>query len=206
MKFIRFYAFFLLLTIAPFLVQADVPSTQKAPHDSENKTEMSFTSDQQAWLAAHPVIRVGVDPDFAPYEWLDKSGNYVGIAVDYLQHLEKAMGVRFEIVRDKTWSESQDMAKRGELDMLSSMVKTPERSQYMIFTEPYRETQLIIIDNGQGGFIGDLTHLTGKRVALETGYFAKELLEKTTRKSTSYLPTTRTTPCSWWKMERLTPT
>ncbi|WP_256645989.1 diguanylate cyclase domain-containing protein [Thermomonas paludicola] len=178
MKFIRFYAFFLLLTIAPFLVQADVPSTQKAPHDSENKTEMSFTSDQQAWLAAHPVIRVGVDPDFAPYEWLDKSGNYVGIAVDYLQHLEKAMGVRFEIVRDKTWSESQDMAKRGELDMLSSMVKTPERSQYMIFTEPYRETQLIIIDNGQGGFIGDLTHLTGKRVALETGYFAKELLEK----------------------------
>ncbi|MBK9347072.1 MAG: transporter substrate-binding domain-containing protein [Burkholderiales bacterium] len=178
MKFIRFYAPLLLLLILPFLAQADAQPNKTTLQSSEQAAELNFSDDQRAWLAAHPVIRVGVDPDFAPYEWLDKNGNYVGIAVDYLQHLETAMGVRFEIVRDKSWSESIDMAKRGELDMLSSMVKTPERSQYMIFTEPYRETQLIIIDNGQGGFIGDLAHLAGKRVALEKGYFAKELLEK----------------------------
>lgn len=177
MKFIRFYALLLLL-ILPFLTQADAQSNKITLQNSEQATELSFSNDQRAWLAAHPVIRVGVDPNFAPYEWLDKNGNYVGIAIDYLQHLETVMGVRFEIVRDKSWSESQDMAKRGQLDMLSSMVKTPDRSQYMIFTEPYRETQLIIIDNGQGGFIGDLAHLAGKRVALEKGYFAKELLEK----------------------------
>ena len=178
MKFLRLYALLLLLSILPFSLQADTPSDQIALQNSEHTPKINFSKDQQAWLAAHPIIRVGVDPDFAPYEWRDKKGNYVGIAVDYQRRLEKAMGVRFEIVRDKSWSESQDMAKRGELDMLSSMVETPERSQYMIFTEPYRETHLVIIDDGQRGFIGDLAHLTGKRVALEKGYFVKELLEK----------------------------
>lgn len=178
MKSLRSYAFLLLLSILPFFAQADAKPNQTALKNSEQTPELVFSNDEKAWLAAHPIIRIGIDPDFAPYEWRDKNGNYVGMAVEYLQRLEQAMGVRFEIVRDKSWSESQSMAKRGELDMLSSMVQTPERSQYMLFTEPYRETQLVIIDNGQGGFIGDLAHLAGKRVALEKGYFVKELLEK----------------------------
>jgi hypothetical protein len=35
-----------------------------------------FTQAEKAWLQAHPVIRVGIDRDFAPYEWIDSDGNY----------------------------------------------------------------------------------------------------------------------------------
>ncbi|MES2013240.1 MAG: EAL domain-containing protein [Pseudomonadota bacterium] len=145
---------------------------------NKNADGLNLTDAEKTWLAAHPVIRVGIDHDFAPYEWVDKDGNYLGLAADYMRLLEKKLGVRFEIIKDKSWPDILNMAKHGELDMLSCAVKTPDRLQYLSFTEPYKSTRAIIIDSGQGGFIGSLDHLTNKRVAVEKGYFIQELLQK----------------------------
>jgi len=142
------------------------------------QTGLNLSNEENAWLAAHRVIRVGIDRDFPPYEWIDDDGHYVGMAADYMQLLEKKLGVRFEIVKDRSWAEILAMAKRGELDMLSCAVKTPERSQYLNFSDPYKAMPAIIIDNGQGEFIASLDRLAGKRVAVEKGYFMQEMLEK----------------------------
>ena len=34
----------------------------------------------------------------------------------------------------------------------------------------------MIVDNGQGEFVGDLKHLASKKVAVEKGYFIQEIL------------------------------
>lgn len=141
-------------------------------------TDLNLTDTEKAWLNAHPVIKVGVDSNFAPYEWIDRKGHYVGMAADYMQLLENKLGVRFEIIKNKPWDEILNMAKRGELDMLSCAVNTPERSQYLTFSLPYKTTNAIIIDNGSDAFIGSLEHLSGKRVAVEKGYFMQEMLQK----------------------------
>lgn len=138
--------------------------------------DLDLSADERAWLAAHPVIRVGVDRDFAPYEWIDPSGDYVGLAADYMRILEQKLGVRFEIIDDQPWAVVLDLARRGELEMLSCAVKTPERSEFLIFTEPYKSTRAVIIDKGHGDFIGTLDELAGKNVAVEKGYFMEELL------------------------------
>ncbi|WAR43435.1 ABC transporter substrate-binding protein [Methylomonas rapida] len=140
--------------------------------------ELNLTDAEKSWLAAHPVIRVGIDRDFAPYEWIDNKGRYVGMAADYIKLLEQKLGVHFEIIGDRSWAEVLDLAKKGELDMLSAAVETPEHSEYLIFTEPFKSGPAVIIDNGQGGFIGSLENLYEKRVSVEKGYFMQELLEK----------------------------
>ena len=133
---------------------------------------------EKVWLKEHPTITVGMDSAYAPYEWMNNNGNYVGMAVDYLHLIEKKLGVHFVMTKGKSWSELVEMAKRGEIDILTSIVQTPERLNYFLFSEPYRDTQTIIVDNGEGQFIGSLNHLRGKRVAVEKGYFTQELLEK----------------------------
>jgi len=138
---------------------------------------LNFTPQEQAWLQAHPVIRVGIDRDFAPYEWADASGNYVGLSADYIALVEQRLGVKLDIVKDKPWAEILKMAQQGKLDMLSNANKTPEREQYLIFTEAYLSTPAIIISDSSNGFIGTLDRLNGKRVTLEKGYFMQELLE-----------------------------
>jgi len=138
--------------------------------------KLNFTKAEQAWLEAHPVIRVGVDRDFAPYEWIDAKGNYVGLSADYIALIEQRLGVKFEIVKNKSWAEILEMAQRSELEMLSNANKTPERERYLIFTEAYLNTPAIIISDNNNGFIGTLDHLAGKRITLEKGYFMQELL------------------------------
>ena len=142
-----------------------------------NSTQLHLTENEKKWLAHHHTLKVGMDPDYAPYEWTDKDGNHVGMVVDYMHRLEKKLGLHFEIVKNKPWTELLNMAKNGEIDMLTSIVKTPERSLYLTFSEPYRDTPTIIIDNGKGSFIGSLKHLSNKRVSVEKGYFMEEFMK-----------------------------
>jgi len=142
----------------------------------EKYSKLDFTLEEQAWLQAHPVVRVGIDRDFAPYEWIDANGNYVGLSADYIALIEQRLGVKLDTVKDKSWAEILEMAQRGELDMIANANKTPERERYLFFTEAYLNTPAIIINDSNNGFIGTLDHLNGKQVTLERGYFMQELL------------------------------
>jgi PAS domain S-box-containing protein len=140
--------------------------------------ELPLTGAQREWLRAHPVIRVGMDPDYPPYEWVDAQGRRVGMSVDLLRLLEPVLGVRFEVVAAASWPEALALAREGKVDLLTSVVATPGRDTYLTFTAPYRDLQTVIIDDGRGGFLGSLRNLEGKRVAVERGYYTQELLTR----------------------------
>lgn len=136
-----------------------------------------LTQNEKNWIETHPIIKVGVDRDYAPYEWLEND-EYKGVAVDYMKRIEKIVGIEFHIVKNKSWNEIINMAKNGEIDMVTSIVQTPERSKYLDFTESYRKSPVIIIDRGNSGFIGGLKYLNDKKVSVEKNYFMEEILRK----------------------------
>ena len=37
---------------------------------------LELTEAERAWLAAHPVIQVGIDPAWPPYEFIDEQGKH----------------------------------------------------------------------------------------------------------------------------------
>ncbi len=145
-------------------------------YDQIKPGKLNFSPEENAWLQAHPVVRVGIDRDFAPYEWIDAKGNYLGLSADYMALIEQRLGVKFDIVKNKSWAEIIEMAQRGDLDMLSNANQTPERERYLIFTDAYLNTPAIIIGDSNNGFIGTLERLNGKRVTVEKSYFMQELL------------------------------
>ncbi len=141
-----------------------------------SQTGLSLTEKEKNWLDQHPVIRVGIDKDFAPFEWLDGEQNYKGMNADYIRLIEKILGVRLDIIKNTSWKETLEMAQNGELDMLSDANKTPEREKYLLFSEPYYESPIVIINDMKNGFINSLHQLKGKKVAIENGYFMQALL------------------------------
>ena len=44
------------------------------------------------FMKEHPVIRLGVDPEFVPFEFIDIDGEYKGIAADYLSLIKERLG------------------------------------------------------------------------------------------------------------------
>ena len=90
-------------------------------------TALAGRLEEIAFMEAHPVIHLGVDPKFVPFEFFDENGNYQGITSDYLEIISKKTGLQFDVAKGLTWTEAYEKALRGEVDMLPAVSKTPAR-------------------------------------------------------------------------------
>ena len=134
-----------------------------------------LTAEQREWLKAHPVIRLAPDPDFPPVEYFDKNGGYNGITADYIALIEKKLGIRFQIVRLRNWDEIINKARTKEIDIYVA-TKTPQRSQYMLFTMPYLEFPAVIITREKVKGPLTMEKLSGMKVSVVSEYAAHNFI------------------------------
>ncbi|MDD2393303.1 MAG: transporter substrate-binding domain-containing protein, partial [Eubacteriales bacterium] len=107
--------------------------------------DISLTVEEINFIETHPVIIVGVDPKFVPFEFIDDEGDYKGIAADHLDLISELTGLRFEVQRGITWPEAYDRALSGEIDLLPAVSVTEERKLYFRFSEPYHNFRRVIV-------------------------------------------------------------
>jgi signal transduction histidine kinase/CheY-like chemotaxis protein len=127
---------------------------------------ISWTEDELAFMEEHPVIRLGVDPRFVPFEFIDEDGEYKGIAADYLALVSEKTGLQFEI-KDVTWPEAYDMALTGDVDALPAVGKTEEREEHFLFSQPYYYYKRVIVTRDIDTQISGMDDLEGLTVAVQ---------------------------------------
>jgi len=128
---------------------------------------ISWTEDELAFMEDHPVIRLGIDPGFVPFEFIDADGEYKGIAADYLALISERTGLHFEAEKGLTWPEAYDMALAGEIDVLPAVGKTSERSDHFLFSEPYYHYKRVIVTCDIDTEISGIDDLEGYAVAVQ---------------------------------------
>ncbi|MBI3886678.1 MAG: transporter substrate-binding domain-containing protein [Opitutae bacterium] len=131
---------------------------------------VEFTPAERAWIAAHPVIRVGHDPAYAPYSFLDARGELTGIDLSYLEIVARHTGLRFQNETRQNWMQLLAAFRAGEVDMLMSLSHTPERDATMLFTHNYSLSPVVVVTRADADYIFDPRELTGRRVGLVRGY------------------------------------
>lgn len=139
--------------------------------------DIHFTKKEQEWLNKHSSITIGIDTNFAPFEFLDENNEFSGITSDYLKEMEKILNIKFNIITTKNWNEIIDMAKNKSIDVLSCIVKTDQREKYLNFTNTYLSFPMVIVTNKTVGFINGIKNLKGKTVAVIDGYTPQQLLQ-----------------------------
>ncbi|MCP4117504.1 MAG: transporter substrate-binding domain-containing protein [Desulfobacteraceae bacterium] len=140
--------------------------------------ELTLTEQERRWLAGHPSIRLGIDADWPPFEFLDPDGRYEGIVADYVRILEERLGIRFVYSREMSWSETLTAMENRQVDMMAAIVPTSRRQKTMIFTKPYLNFPLVVITNENVDFVEDLTALNGCTVAVVRDYAEHEILRE----------------------------
>lgn len=83
-------------------------------------------------MQARPLLRVGihhVGTDITQ----DAAGNFYGMETDFMQALGSYAG-REVVFVPGTWEECRFRLERGEIDVISGIVKTPQREQTMRFS------------------------------------------------------------------------
>ncbi len=138
---------------------------------------MTLTRQEKKWLEEHPHIRLGVDPDFMPFEFLDSEGVYRGAASSYVSILSEKLGVTMVPLKGLTWHQVIDAAKSGEVDVLPCLSRTPERMEFLHFTRPYLTFQTVIVTRSEAPFLSGLDELKGSTVAVVRGYSYTEIMK-----------------------------
>jgi two-component system, NarL family, sensor histidine kinase EvgS len=136
----------------------------------EFESWIQLTNEEQTWLKEHPVIRIAPDPDTPPIEWFDENGEYRGITAEFINLISKRLNVKFEIVKCKTWDEILFKAKNREVDLIPAAAQTPERAEYMLFSEPYLVFPGVIITKNKNNDLSTSKKLNGKKVGVVSGY------------------------------------
>lgn len=126
--------------------------------------------EEREWLASHPVIRLAYEPAYAPISFVDARGQARGISVEYVQLLEQKLGIRFQRLDPQDMTTNLDKVRNGEVDVLTSLMQTPERSEYLLFSQPYVIVPAVIIVRKE--FKGSLTpeQMHGQKIAVVAGY------------------------------------
>jgi signal transduction histidine kinase/ActR/RegA family two-component response regulator len=106
---------------------------------------LDLTEAEKAFILEHPTVRVGIDPAFAPFEFLDDRGNYVGIAPDYMNLIAEKTGLVFVPIKDVSYAEAQEMVLAHEMDLLPTLGWTAERAEKFLLSQRYYEYKLAFV-------------------------------------------------------------
>ncbi len=135
---------------------------------------LNLTEEEKQWLKEHPVIRMGVDRSWPPFEFLDDMNQHTGIAADFMQLMEERLAIRFVPPPNISWAEVIAKTKKGELDILSVLAPTKEREKFLHFTNPYIQAPFVIVRRAGTSSVSGLNDLSGQKVGVVSGYAAEE--------------------------------
>lgn len=142
------------------------------------ENNLNLTSEELNWLSNNKELTVMVDPDLAPYEFIEDNGEISGISGAYLEKIAKKLSVKFVWAENKNWVAGIEMFKNDEIHVISSLVPTPERSKSLEFTESYLSSTSAIFVRKGGRIFVNMEGLTGYRIAQEKGFALTSFIER----------------------------
>ena len=121
------------------------------------------------------VVRVG---------WYDcvfniggANGRRSGYAYEYQQEIASYTGWQYEYIKG-SWSSLMEMLERGEIDLMSDVSYTPERTDKMLFPSlPMGEEEYFLFTASHNMTVSkeDLSTINGKRVGVNKGSVQKDI-------------------------------
>ncbi len=143
-----------------------------------NSQALKLSNKEQAWLKAHPVIRLGLDPAWEPIEFIDDKGEYRGISAAIMQRLARMLDLTLQYDPQLSWAQAVERAKRGEIDVMPALNPSPQRGEFLNFSKPYLHFPFMIFTRKDAPLITEMADLEGMRIAVERNYVTREYLER----------------------------
>ncbi len=171
---------FILSMLLCSWLAANCPAQSSPNLDWLNEEERQFLKD-------HPVIRVAPTPHFPPFEFWDvgfnfqsqKDDKFCGVVSSYLEHFERELGIKFELVRTRTWSENLAKLQSREIDAVPLLVEDETRD-YVAISKSYITYPAVIVVRKDKSVDDELSlrDFAGKRVAVPDEYTGELFLRR----------------------------
>ncbi len=165
---------FLAALAAAGLICAGAGAASPLPGAGTARVEL--TPDEQAYVDRHKVITVCAARLSMPFEGLGMAGQPEGIAADVIRLVAQRVGLDIVVYPTDSWQQSQEAVRAGRCQVVSLVNRTPQREDWLLFTEPALADQTVIITNRTHPALDDLHQARGKSAAVLRGGMLAERL------------------------------
>jgi diguanylate cyclase (GGDEF)-like protein len=135
------------------------------PFFSNNAFLTSLTTAERKWLQEVPALRLGVD-SWYPFEYFNDKGDFSGLSADYIEYIKNSLSLTIEADKNYSWAESLAAIKVNKIDVISAIVRTPEREKSMLFTNPYISAPTVLVSRKNGFNADSLASLKGRTIGI----------------------------------------
>ena len=139
---------------------------------------LSFTADEAAVLAQHPVWRIGAVRGLPMLNDYTDSGLHSGIAAETTEQVARRLGVGLEPVPFDNVGAMLDALRSGGIDVVPFLTRTEERARDFGFSRPYFEMPYVLVARSDAPLYWDLNSLRGRSLALAAQHPLRELLAR----------------------------
>lgn len=155
-------AFFAAVMTAALAVGAIGCTSNPSANEQNGKQDQSQTENKQEYIIA-------TDTTFAPFEFEDKDGNFVGIDMDLIKAIAKDQEFQYSI-QPIGFTGAVQSLQAGQCDaVIAGMSITEERKKIFDFSDPYYNSAVIMGVAESNQDIKGYQDLKGKNVAVKTG-------------------------------------
>lgn len=145
---------------------------------SVNATPEPLSPDEVRYLNTLGRITLCVGPDTMPLETIE-GGQHVGMNAEYMRFFQQQLPIPIELIETSSWDQSMEYVKSGKCQIISLASNTPERREFLDFTQPYVEIPFVVVTTQEKFFISRLATLVDPDIKLGVikGYAYSELLK-----------------------------
>lgn len=141
----------------------------------------SLRAGAKSSVSSQRTVKVGFF-QFDGYHNIDENGTHSGYGYDFLQKINLYNDWKYEYAGyDKNWADMQDMLENGDIDILTSAQKTPEReAKYDFSSDPIGTSATILtVKEGNTKYVsGEYHNYNGMRVGIIEGNSRNDSLKK----------------------------
>lgn len=117
------------------------------------------------YTSAADTLTIGSSNNFPPVNMLDEQGRLQGFGRDLSSAVADAMGLRTRYQHSSRYSEVLQWLEQGRIDLIHDTAWTPQRAEFLDFSDPILEMPEVIFVRPERFDIVDLESLSGKKVA-----------------------------------------
>lgn len=131
---------------------------------------------------AKKKLVAAADTTFAPFEFTDASGKFIGFDLDLINAIAQEAGYELQF-QSMAFDGLIPALQTSQIDCaISAMTITPERAKVVNFSDPYYKSGLIVAVQSKNNEIKGISDLKGKKIAVQSGTTGAMQAEKATDK------------------------
>lgn len=162
------YKYFICIAIYGWVLNGSVAMAQR----------VNYTSAEVEWIEQnYDSLVVALEPRFPPFEFINESGDFDGLSVEYLRRIEQQTGLRFKYAHYPTWAAIIAATKKGDVDIWGLSAISEQRKEYMLFSEELVSFQAVILANIDVSERYSLKDLAGKKVGIVNNYIWHDIIK-----------------------------